>query len=215
INGTSAGNVVATGSLTIPLMKKTGYRPQFAAATEATASAGGQILPPIMGAGAFLMAGITGIAYSEIIIAAIIPAILYFVSVYFMVDFQALKDDLKGVPRNLLPETAKLVKQAYLFIPIILLIFLLVSGYSVIFAGTVGIVLCFVLSLFRRETRMGIVNVLEAVDLGMKNSLQLNAILATAGIIVSVIALGGPTKRVSTMIITIANNNIDSARGLA
>ncbi len=208
INGTSAGNVVATGSLTIPLMKKTGYRPQFAAATEATASAGGQILPPIMGAGAFLMAEITGIAYSEIIIAAIIPAILYFVSVYFMVDFQALKDDLKGVPRNLLPETAKLVKQAYLFIPIILLIFLLVSGYSVIFAGTVGIVLCFVLSLFRKETRMGIVKVLEALELGMKNSLQLIAIIATAGIIVGVIALTGVGQRFSTMLLTIADNNI-------
>src|SRR5690625_1876463 len=208
INGTSAGNVVATGSLTIPLMKKTGYRPQFAAATEATASAGGQILPPIMGAGAFLMAEITGIAYSEIIIATIIPAILYFVSVYFMVDFQALKDDLKGVPRNLLPETAKLVKQAYLFIPIILLIFLLVSGYSVIFAGTVGIVLCFVLSLFRKETRMGIVKVLEALELGMKNSLQLIAIIATAGIIVGVIALTGVGQRFSTMLLTIADNNI-------
>lgn len=208
INGTSAGNVVATGSLTIPLMKKTGYRPQFAAATEATASAGGQILPPIMGAGAFLMAEITGIAYSEIIIAAIIPAVLYFVSVYFMVDFQALKDDLKGVPRNLLPETARLVKQAYLFIPIILLIFLLVSGYSVIFAGTVGIVLCFFLSLFRKETRMGIMKVLEALELGMKNSLQLIAIIATAGIIVGVIALTGVGQRFSTMLLAIADNNM-------
>lgn len=208
INGTSAGNVVATGSLTIPLMKKTGYRPQFAAATEATASAGGQILPPIMGAGAFLMAEITGIAYSEIIIAAIIPAILYFVSVYFMVDFQALKDDLKGVPRRLLPETSRLIKQAYLFIPIVLLIFLLVSGYSVIFAGTVGIVLCFVLSLFRKETRMGIFKVLEALELGMKNSLQLIAIIATAGIIVGVIALTGVGQRFSTMLLAIADNNM-------
>lgn len=208
INGTSAGNVVATGSLTIPLMKKTGYRSQFAAATEATASAGGQILPPIMGAGAFLMAEITGIAYSEIIIAAIIPAILYFVSVYFMVDFQALKDDLKGVPRNLLPETSRLIKQAYLFIPIILLIFLLVSGYSVIFAGTIGIVLCFVLSLFRKETRMGLFKVLEALELGMKNSLQLIAIIATAGIIVGVIALTGVGQRFSTMLLAIADNNM-------
>lgn len=208
INGTSAGNVVATGSLTIPLMKRTGYRPQFAAATEATASAGGQILPPIMGAGAFLMAEITGIPYSEIIIAAIIPAALYFVSVYFMVDFQALKDDLKGVPRKLLPETGYLVKRAYLFIPIIVLIFLLVGGYSVIFAGTVGIVACFILSLFRKETRMGIMKVLEAFELGMKNALQLIAIVATAGIIVGVIALTGVGQRFSTMLLTIADNNM-------
>lgn len=208
INGTSAGNVVATGSLTIPLMKRTGYRSQFAAATEATASAGGQLLPPIMGAGAFLMAEITGIPYSEIIIAAIIPALLYFVSVYFMVDFQALKDDLKGVPRHLLPESSYLIKRAYLFIPIIILIALLVMGYSVIFAGTVGIIACFVLSLFRKETRMGIMKVLEAFELGMKNALQLIAIVATAGIIVGVIALTGVGQRFSTLLLTIADNNM-------
>lgn len=208
INGTSAGNVVATGSLTIPLMKRTGYRPQFAAATEATASAGGQILPPIMGAGAFLMAEITGIPYSEIIIYAIIPAVLYFVSVYFMVDFQALKEDLKGVPRKLLPNIPDLAKKAYLFIPVILLIFLLVSGYSVIFAGTVGIISCFVLSLVQKETRMGLMKVLEALELGMKNSLQLIAIVASAGIIVGVIALTGVGQRFSTMLLTIADNNI-------
>src|SRR5690625_5305486 len=100
INCTSAGNVVATGSLPIPLMRKTGYNARFAAATEATASAGGQLLPPIMGAGAFLMAEITGIPYSEVIIAAMIPAILYFFSVYFMVDFQAIKRDRKSTRLN-------------------------------------------------------------------------------------------------------------------
>src|SRR5699024_3812715 len=123
VNGPSAGNVVATGSLTIPLMKKTGYRAKFAAATEATASAGGQLLPPIMGAGAFLMAEITGIAYSEIILAATVPAILYFVSVYFMVDFQALKNGMVGIPRKQLPNLKKLMKRLYLFVPVVLLIF--------------------------------------------------------------------------------------------
>lgn len=208
INGTSAGNVVATGSLTIPLMRRTGYRAQFAAATEATASSGGQILPPIMGAGAFLMAEITGIPYSDIIIYAIIPAVLYFVSVYFMVDFQALKDDLRGVPRKLLPNIPDLAKKSYLFIPVILLIVMLVSGYSVIFAGTVGIIACFVLSLVQKETRMGLMKVLEALELGMKNSLQLIAIVASAGIIVGVIALTGVGQRFSTMLLAIADNNI-------
>lgn len=208
INGTSAGNVVATGSLTIPLMKKTGYRPRFSAATEATASAGGQILPPIMGAGAFLMAEITGIAYSEIILAAVIPAVLYFVSVYFMIDFQALKDNLKGLPKRMLPDIKYLLKKAYLFVPIILLIWLLVSGYSIIFAGTAGIVSCFVLSLVSKETRMGIMKVLQALELGMKNALQLIAIVACAGIIVGVIALTGVGQRFSTMLLTIADNNM-------
>src|SRR5699024_6923789 len=208
INGTSAGNVVATGSLTIPLMKKTGYKARFAAATEATASAGGQLLPPIMGAGAFLMAEITGIAYSEIILAATVPAILYFVSVYFMVDFQALKNGMVGIPRKQLPNLKKLMKRFYLFVPVVLLIFMLVSGFSVIFAGTVGIVACCILSLFSKETRMGLMKVLEALELGMENAIQLIAIVATAGIIVGVIALTGIGQRFSSMLLSLADNNL-------
>lgn len=208
INGTSAGNVVATGSLTIPLMKKTGYKPQFAAATEATASAGGQLLPPIMGAGAFLMAEITGIPYSEIILAALIPAILYFVSVYFMVDFQAVKDGMKGLPRKQLPEFSYIMKKIYLFVPILLLIFLLVSGFSVIYAGTIGIISCFVLSLFSKETRMGIVRILQALELGMKDAIQLISIVACAGIIVGVISLTGIGQRFSSMLLSVADNSL-------
>ena len=128
INGTSAGNVVATGSLTIPLMKRVGYRPQTAAAVEAAASSGGQILPPIMGAGAFIMSEITGIPYSEIVIAAIIPAMLYFVSVYFNVDLAAQKHDMKGLPRDELPRFGDLARQAFLFLPILILIGALFMG---------------------------------------------------------------------------------------
>ena len=208
INGTSAGNVVATGSLTIPLMKKTGYKARFAAATEATASAGGQLLPPIMGAGAFLMAEITGIPYKEIILAALIPAILYFVSVYFMIDLQALKEGMKGLPRKQLPAFSYIIKKIYLFVPILLLIYLLVSGYSVIYAGTIGIISCFVLSLFSKETRMGIKKILQALELGMKDAIQLIAIVACAGIIVGVISLTGIGQRFSTMLLAIADNSL-------
>ncbi|ATX67202.1 TRAP transporter permease [Roseinatronobacter bogoriensis] len=149
INGTSAGNVVSTGSLTIPLMKKVGYKPQTAASVEAAASSGGQILPPIMGAGAFIMAEITGIQYREIVIAAIIPAVLYFLSVYFMVDKEALKKGMKGLPRAQLPKFNEMAKQAYLFIPIIMLIGALYVGYSVIRAGTYAMVAAFVVSYIR------------------------------------------------------------------
>ncbi|MEE4189908.1 MAG: TRAP transporter fused permease subunit, partial [Roseobacter sp.] len=114
INGTSAGNVVATGSLTIPLMKKVGYHKKTAGAVEAAASTGGQIMPPIMGAGAFIMAEITGIPYTEIAIAAIIPAILYFASVYFMVDFEAKKLGMRGMREDELPKFNRLVRQVYL-----------------------------------------------------------------------------------------------------
>ncbi len=149
INGTSAGNVVSTGSLTIPLMKKVGYRPQTAAAVEAAASSGGQILPPIMGAGAFIMAEITGIAYREIVTAAIIPALLYFASVYFMVDKEALKEGMKGLPRKELPKFRIMARQAYLFIPIVMLIGALYVGYSVIRAGTYAMIGAFVVSYIR------------------------------------------------------------------
>lgn len=208
VNGTSAGNVVATGSLTIPLMRKTGYDARFAAATEATASAGGQLLPPIMGAGAFLMAEITGIPYSEIILAALIPAILYFVSVYFMVDFQAVKEGMKGLPRSELPSLKYVLSKIHLFIPIAVLIYLLVSGYSVIFSGTAGIVLSFILSWFNKDTRMGLIKVLQALELGMKDAVQLISIVACAGIVVGVISLTGIGQRFSTMLLSVADTSM-------
>lgn len=208
MNGTSAGNAVATGSLTIPLMKRVGYTSRFAAATEATASAGGQIMPPIMGAGAFLMAEITGIKYSEIIIAAAIPAILYFVSVYFMVDFQALRSGMRGLPRKDLPSFKGVLKQAYLFIPIIFLIGALLGGYSVIRSGTVAILACLVISWVQPSTRMGLKKIGMALEIGMKNTIGLLAVCATAGIIVGVIALTGIGLRFSSMLLGIAGNSI-------
>jgi TRAP transporter 4TM/12TM fusion protein len=208
MNGTSAGNAVATGSLTIPLMRRVGYKGQFAAATEATASAGGQIMIPIMGAGAFIMAEVTGIKYSEIIIAATIPALLYFLSVYFMVDFQAIKNNMRGLKRSELPPLKGIFKQAYLFIPIILLITALLMGYSVIRSGTVAILACLVVSWIQPSTRMGLKKVLQALELGMKNTIQLLAVCACAGIIVGVIALTGVGQRFSSMLLSIADNNM-------
>ncbi|MBB5173033.1 TRAP transporter permease [Texcoconibacillus texcoconensis] len=207
MNGTSAGNAVATGSLTIPLMRRVGYPSRFAAATEATASAGGQIMIPIMGAGAFLMAEITGIAYSEIILAATIPALLYFLSVFFMVDFQAIKSGMKGLSRKELPSLKGVFKQAYLFIPVILLITALLSGYSVIRSGTVAIVACLVVSWLTKEHRMGPKRIVQALELGMRNTIQLLAVCATAGIIVGVISLTGVGMRFSSMLLGIADAN--------
>jgi TRAP transporter 4TM/12TM fusion protein len=146
INGTSAGNVVATGSLTIPLMKKVGYRKQTAGAIEAAASTGGQIMPPIMGAGAFIMAEITGIPYQEIAIAAIIPAILYFASIYFMVDFEAAKLGMRGMREDELPKFKEMARKVFLFLPILILIAALFMGYSVIRAGTLATVAAVVVS---------------------------------------------------------------------
>ena len=203
INGTSAGNVVATGSLTIPLMKKVGYKKQTAGAVEAAASTGGQIMPPIMGAGAFIMAEITGIPYQEIAIAAIIPAILYFVSVYFMVDFEAAKLGMRGMRDDELPKFNKMVRQAYLFIPIVILIYALFLGYSVIRAGTLATVAAAVVS-WLTPNRMGLRAILKAFELAGVMSIQIIAVCACAGIIVGVISLTGVGARFSAVLLDLA-----------
>ena len=206
INGTSAGNVVSTGSLTIPLMKRVGYPARSAAAIEAAASSGGQIMPPIMGAGAFIMAEVTGIPYTDIVIAAIIPSVLYFASVYFMVDLQATKLGMKGLPSNELPVFRDLLKQVYLFTPIIILVYALFAGYSVIRAGTLAMGAAAVVS-WLTPHRMGPVAILRAFELAAKMSIQLIAVCACAGIIVGVIALTGVGARFSSLLLAIAAQN--------
>ena len=206
INGTSAGNVVATGSLTIPLMKKVGYKPQTAGAVEAAASTGGQIMPPIMGAGAFIMAEITGIPYTDIAVAAIIPAILYFVSIYFMVDFEAAKLGMRGMREDELPKFRDMVRRVFLFLPIIILIGALFMGYSVIRAGTLATASAAVVSWFT-PYRMGIRSVTKAFELAGIMSIQIIAVCACAGIIVGVISLTGVGARFSSVLLNIAEAN--------
>ncbi|MEM1313460.1 MAG: TRAP transporter fused permease subunit [Pseudomonadota bacterium] len=203
INGTSAGNVVATGSLTIPLMKRVGYRPQSAAAIEAAASTGGQIMPPIMGAGAFIMAEITGIPYTELVVAAIIPAVLYFASVYFTVDFEAQRLGMRGLPRSELPVFSKLARQAFLFAPVIILIYALFAGYSVIRAGTLATAAAVVVS-WLTPHRVGPIRFLEALALSSRMAVQIIAVCACAGVIVGVISLTGVGARFSALLLSVA-----------
>ncbi|MGP1396458.1 MAG: TRAP transporter permease [Inquilinaceae bacterium] len=206
INGTSAGNVVATGSLTIPLMKRVGYRPQSAAAIEAAASTGGQIMPPIMGAGVFIMAEITEIPYTELMVAGLLPAILYFWSIFMMVDFEAVKTGMKGLPRSQLPEFGKLARQAYLFIPIIILIGALFSGYTVIRSGTLALLAAVAVSWLTAH-RMGPRRILDALALSATMAVQLVAVCACAGIIVGVIALTGVGARFSSLLLGVAETS--------
>lgn len=203
INGTSAGNVVATGSLTIPLMKKVGYHKKTAGAVEAAASTGGQIMPPIMGAGAFIMAEVTGIPYQDIAIAAIIPAILYFASVYFMVDLEAAKLGMRGMREDELPKLNRLIKQVYLFVPIIILIAALFMGYSVIRAGTLATVAAAMISWLTPQA-MGLRAILKAFELAGIMSIQIIAVCACAGIIVGVISLTGVGARFSNVLLDLA-----------
>lgn len=206
INGTSAGNVVATGSLTIPLMKKVGYEKNTAGAIEAAASTGGQIMPPIMGAGAFIMAEVTGIPYSDIAIAAIIPAILYFVSIFFMVDFEAAKMGMKGMRKEELPRVATMVRQVYLFVPILILIVALFLGYSVIRAGTLATIAAVVVSWFT-PYRMNLKRVYNAFEIAGHMSIQIIAVCACAGIIVGVISLTGVGARFSNLLLSLADTS--------
>ncbi|MEL6977893.1 MAG: TRAP transporter fused permease subunit [Pseudomonadota bacterium] len=203
INGTSAGNVVATGSLTIPLMKKVGYHKRTAGAVEAAASTGGQIMPPIMGAGAFIMAEITGVPYLEIAVAAIIPAILYFVSIYFMVDFEAAKLGMRGMRDDELPVFAKMARQAYLFIPIIILIGALFMGYSVIRAGTLATAAAAMVSWLTPHA-MGLRATAKAFEIAGVMSIQIIAVCACAGIIVGVISMTGVGARFSNLLLELA-----------
>ncbi len=203
INGTSAGNVVATGSLTIPLMKRVGYDKKTSGAIEAAASTGGQIMPPIMGAGAFIMAEITGIPYQEIAIAAIIPAVLYFASIYFMVDFEAAKLGMRGMREDELPKFNKMLRQVYLFVPIIILIVALFMGYSVIRAGTLATIAAAVVS-WLTPHRMGVRSILKAFELAGTMSIQIIAVCACAGIIVGVISLTGVGARFSSVLLDLA-----------
>jgi TRAP transporter 4TM/12TM fusion protein len=203
INGTSAGNVVSTGSLTIPLMKKVGYPARSAGAIEAAASTGGQIMPPIMGAGAFIMAEVTGIPYTEIAIAAIIPAILYFASIYFMVDFEAARKGMRGMRKDEIPLFSKLVKQVYLFAPIIILIVALFMGYSVIRAGTLATASAAVVS-WISPNKMGIRAILRALQIAGTMSIQIIAVCACAGLIVGVISLTGVGARFSSLLLGLA-----------
>lgn len=203
INGTSAGNVVSTGSLTIPLMKKVGYPARSAGAIEAAASTGGQIMPPIMGAGAFIMAEVTGIPYTEIAIAAIIPSILYFASIYFMVDFEAARKGMRGMRKDEIPLFSVLVKQVYLFAPIIILIVALFMGYSVIRAGTLATASAAVVS-WLSPNRMGPAAILRALQLAGTMSIQIIAVCACAGLIVGVIALTGVGSRFSSLLLGLA-----------
>ncbi|WP_412098111.1 TRAP transporter permease [Halomonas denitrificans] len=206
INGTSAGNVVATGSLTIPLMKRVGYHPLSAGGIEAAASTGGQIVPPIMGAGAFIMAEITGIPYTEIAFAALIPAALYFLAIYLMVDLEARRDGMQGLPREQLPQMGEMVKRVYLFLPIIILIATLFMGYSVIRAGTLAMVSAAVVSWLTPHW-MGPKALLRALELGARMSVPLIAVCACAGIIVGVISLTGVGARFASMLLGIADTS--------
>jgi TRAP transporter 4TM/12TM fusion protein len=203
ITGSSAANAVATGAYTIPLMKKTGYKPHVAAGVEAAASSGGQMLPPVMGAGAFLLATFTETAYVDLIKIAAIPAVLYFFAVGWMVHFIAGREGLKGLPREELPKFKTVVVQkGYLLLPIIVILILLVLHYSPQKAAFWAIISTIGLSYIKKETRLGPKKLLDALILAAKNSLVVGATAGTVGIIVGITLMAGIGIKFSALILS-------------
>ena len=192
VSGSSVANVVGTGSLTIPMMKKLGYHKNFAGAVEAAASTGGQLMPPVMGAAAFLMAEFVGIPYIEIVKAAIIPAVLYFLGVWLGVHFEAKRGNLKGIPRDQLPRFGEILRErGHLAIPLIAIVYLLVSGYTPMRAALVAMVLSIVCSALRKSTRMKPIEIVNGLEKGAKGVLGVLVACAAAGIIIGVVTKTG------------------------
>lgn len=215
ISGSSIANVATVGTFTIPLMKRVGYKPEFAAAVEAGASTGGQIMPPVMGAGAFIMSEFTQIPYLQIIVAAAIPAVLYYFSIYMNVHFEACRTNMQGLPDDEVPRVKDILKDGWIYIlPIVALVTILVMGYSPARAAYIGIGLLIVASMLRAATRMRPADFLEALRGAGMTSIGIVAACACAGMIVSSVSMTGLGIKFSNMIGALAAGKIILALGL-
>ncbi len=209
VSGSSVANTVGSGAVTIPLMKKTGYKPEFAAAAEASASTGGQIMPPIMGAAAFLMAETVGLPYSNIVVKAILPAVLYFAGVFITVHLEAKKEGLRGLTKEELPRLKPLLKQTYLLLPLILLIYLVgTSTRSIAYAAAIAIVVAIVVSLFNKEHRITPKRILEALAAGGQGMITVAAACGVAGIIAGIIGVTGLAFMLFNGIVALAGDQV-------
>ncbi|WP_156289439.1 TRAP transporter permease [Oceanobacillus salinisoli] len=209
ISGSAVANTVSTGSITIPLMKKTGYKSSFAGAVEAVSSTGGQIMPPIMGAAAFVIASYIGVPFIEVAIGALIPAILYYLCLFFQIDFRSKKLDLRGVSKSELPNLKKVLRDGYLyFLPLIVIVFMLVQGYSPMRAGLLGIASVIVVSFLARYGKMNLKIIFKALDLGARAMIETAVACAAAGFIIGVVSLTGIGLKFSGIIINLAGENL-------
>ena len=208
ISGSCVANVVSTGAFTIPLMKKNGYRAKFAGAVEAVASTGGQIMPPIMGAAAFVMADITGISYAEICIAAVLPAVMYYVCLFKMVDLESVRFDLKGLPEDQIPDLKQsLARGMKLFVPVAVLLIMMIGLKTTPMKAAIwSIAAILVLGFLDKKDRMTIKGVVDGAVAAAKSLCAVVGACATAGIVVSVFSLTGLGLKFSNFIVQLGNN---------
>ena len=209
ISGSSVANTVESGSFTIPMMKRLGYRPEFAAAVEASASTGGQIMPPIMGAAAFIMAEFLNMPYIEIAKAAAIPACLYFFGVFIEVHLEAKRSKLRGLRRDELPRLSIVMKErGHLLLPLFAIIFFLMGGFTPLYAALMGLVVCVLAAQVRKSTRMGFRDIANAFAAGARGALGVAIACATAGIIIGVVTLTGLGLKMANGLVEIAGGNL-------
>lgn len=207
VSGNSVANVVSTGAFTIPLMKSVGYKPKFAAAVEATASSGGQIMPPILGSAAFIMAELIGAPYSEIMLASIIPALLYFFTVFLMVDIEAAKNNLTGVAKEELPKRKYVLQNLYMLLPLVVLtIVMTVLNQSAIRAASWGILSCIIVYIIKNR-KFSLKEILDAMADGAKSACGMICACGTAGIVVGVLNMTGAGIKFASFVVEVANGH--------
>jgi TRAP transporter 4TM/12TM fusion protein len=211
ISGSAVANVMVDGPISIPLMKRSGFPPHFAAGVEATASTGGQIMPPIMGAAAFVMAEFLSVSYAQVVIWAIIPAILYYIACFAAVHFEAKRRGLVGLPRSELPRLGRVLRErGHLFLPVLTILVIMYSGYSAPMAALVGTLACFPVVLLRKSTRgyFNLPNITDAFVDGAKNALGVATACACAGIVIGVVTLSGLGIVFTQFVVGLAQNTL-------
>ena len=207
VSGSSVGNTVTTGSVTIPMMKKTGYHPDFAGAVEAAASTGGQIMPPIMGAAAFLMAEYMDLPYATVAVKAILPAVLYFTGIFIAVHLEAKKLGLKGLSKDEMPKWADLGKKIYLLAPLVLLVWLVSSGAKTMqFSAAVSILAAVIVGFLNKDERLTFKKIFEALEAGAKGAITVAVACAIAGMIAGCITVTGLASILINTIVQLAGS---------
>lgn len=208
VSGSSVGNTVTTGSVTIPMMKRTGYKSEFAGAVEAAASTGGQIMPPIMGAAAFLMAEYMGIPYGQVALRAVLPAVLYFVGIYMSVHLEAKKLGLRGMQRDQLPKAKELLPKIYLLAPLVILVIMVSTNmYTMQFSATVAIGITILVGLINKDDRITVKKIIDALEAGGKGTISVAVACAMAGIVAGCITSTGLASQLITLIVNISGGN--------
>jgi TRAP transporter 4TM/12TM fusion protein len=209
ISGSAVANVMVDGWLTIPMMKRTGFKPEAAAAVEAVASTGGQIMPPVMGAASFVMAEFLGVPYSHIMIAAAIPALFYYGALFAAIHFNASRAGLRGIPRQELPRLGPLlVRQGHLLIPVGVIFWLLLEGYTATYAAIISTVAVLLISWCRRETRITPLKALDALRSGAYQTVPVAMATATAGIMIGIILQTGMAIRFTSFLVDFAGGTL-------